>query len=158
MIRFVQRAQGGDMSVLGAAARPVAAAILMLLLAACASGPQFSQMQDSLPAASADNGRIFVYRSTVLGAAIQPSVKINGEVAGNAVPQGFFYIDRPAGDYEISTATEVTRTLSLRLDPGQTRYVRIGVSMGFFVGHVYPELVDDAAGLTEIKDCHYTGK
>ena len=158
MSRVSQRAQGGDMSVLKAAARPVAAAILMLLLAACASGPQFSQMQGSLPAASADNGRIFVYRSAVLGAAIQPSVKINGEVVGSAVPQGFFYIDRPAGDYEISTITEVTRTLSLRLDPGQTRYVSLGVSMGFFVGHVYPELVDDAAALAEIKDCHYTGK
>ncbi len=138
-------------------AKPVFAGILLLLLAACASGPQFSQMEGSLPALSADNGRIFVYRSTVLGAAIQPSVKINGDVVGSAVPRGFFYVDRSPGDYEITTVTEVTRTLSLHLDAGQTRYVRLGISMGFFVGHVYPELVDDAVGASEIKELHYIG-
>jgi hypothetical protein len=114
-------------------------------------------MQSSLPALTSDNGRIFVYRSTVLGAAIQPSVKINGDVVGSAVPQGFFYVDRPPGDYEITTITEVTRTLSLHLDAGQTRYVRLGISMGFFVGHVYPELVDDAVGAAEIQELHYIG-
>ncbi len=137
--------------------RPALAGLLALLLAACANGPQFSQMQSSLPALSADNGRIFVYRSTVLGAAIQPSVKINGDAVGSAVPRGFFYIDRPPGDYEIPTTTEVTRTLSLHLDAGQTRYVRLGISMGFFVGHVYPELVDDTTGASEIQELHYIG-
>ena len=146
------------MSILKAVARPVIAGVLLLLLGACASGPQFSQMQNSMPAVSADNGRIFVYRSTVLGAAIQPSVKINGDVVGSAVPRGFFYVDRPPGDYEITTITEVTRTLSLHLDAGQTRYVRLGISIGFFVGHVYPELVDDAVGSSEIKELHYIGK
>lgn len=146
------------MTIPRAAVRPVIAGMFLLLLAACASGPQFSQMQDNMPALSAGNGRIFVYRSTILGAAIQPSVKINGEVVGSAVPQGFFYVDRTPGDYEISTITEVTRTLSLRLDAGQARYVRLDISMGFFVGHVYPELVEDAVGLAEIKTLHYIGK
>jgi hypothetical protein len=146
------------MSILKAVARRVIAGVFLLLLGACASGPQFSQMQNSMPAVAGDNGRIFVYRSTVLGAAIQPSVKINGDVVGSAVPRGFFYVDRSPGDYEIATITEVTRTLSLHLDAGQTRYVRLGISMGFFVGHVYPELVDDAVGASEIKELHYIGK
>ena len=137
--------------------RPALAGLLVLLLAACASGPQFSQMQSGLPSPTADNGRIFVYRSTVLGAAIQPTVKINGDAVGSAVPRGFFYVDRPPGDYEITTITEVTRTLSLHLDAGQTRYVRLGISMGFFVGHVYPELVDDTTGSSEIQQLHYIG-
>ena len=145
------------MSFLRTLARPMMAGLLLLLVAACASGPQFSQMQSSLPALSADNGRIFVYRATALGAAIQPSVKINGDVVGSAVPHGFFYVDRPPGDYEITTITEVTRTLSLHLDAGQNRYVRLGISIGFFVGHVYPELVDDATGASEIQDMHYIG-
>ena len=93
-----------------------------------------------------------------MGAAIQPSVKINGEKVGDAAPQGFFYADRPAGTYQVSISTEVTRTLSLTLEPGQTRYVRIELAWGFFVGHVYPELVEDSVGIAEIKDCHYTGK
>jgi hypothetical protein len=52
----------------------------------------------------------------------------------------------------------VDRKLSLTLDAGQTRYVRLNISMGFFVGHVYPELVNLDVGQKEIHDCRYIGK
>lgn len=55
------------------------------------------------------------------------------------------------------TSTEVDRSLSLTLEAGQTRYVRLGISFGFFVGHVYPELVDTSVGEEEIKELSYTG-
>lgn len=29
--------------------------------------------------------------------------------------------------------------------------------MGFFVGHVYPELIENAIAEKEIQDCHYIG-
>ena len=90
-------------------------------------------------------------------AAVQPDVKLNGEVVGTAVPNGFFYVDRPAGKYDILTTTEVDRKLSLTLDKGQTRYVRLGVSIGFFVGHVYPELVEPSVGAKEIQETQYSG-
>jgi len=132
--------------------------VLCLMLAACAGGPRFSEMSGNIPNLGADNGRIYIYRTTVLGAAIQPDVRVNGVVVGSAAPQGFFYVDRPPGNYKISTSTEVDRDLSLTLESGQTRYVRLGISMGFFVGHVYPELVDDAEGKQDISTLHYTGK
>lgn len=89
---------------------------------------------------------------------IQPQVKLNGEIVGKSTPKGFFYIDRNPGAYEILTSTEVDRKLSLTLEKGQTRYVRLNVSMGFFAGHVYPELVDSETSEAEIKDCHFTGQ
>jgi hypothetical protein len=67
-------------------------------------------------------------------------------------------VDRPAGTYKISTATEVDRIVSLTLEAGQVRYVRLEPSFGFFVGHISPELVDEQQGQKEIKNCHYTGK
>jgi hypothetical protein len=67
-------------------------------------------------------------------------------------------VDRPAGSYECVTSTEVERKLSFIIEPGQTRYVRFSVSFGFFVGHVYGELVDDSDGLEEIKECKYIGQ
>src|SRR5439155_23646456 len=63
----------------------------------------------------------------------------------------------PLGNYEVETSTEVKRRLSLTLDNNQTRYVRLNMAMGFFVGHVYPELVDDPTGEKEICGCKYTG-
>jgi len=136
-------------------AKTAIAGLCLMVLAACASGPKFSEVQENLAARPADSGRIYVYRTAIIGAGVQPAVKLNGEVIGSAVPQGFFYVDRPAGTYEISTSTEVTRNLSLTLEPGQTRYVRLGISLGFVVGHVYPELVEDTVGSAEIQGCHY---
>ena len=93
-----------------------------------------------------------------MGAAIQPAVHLNGTEVGKAQPQGVFFEDVIPGDYEIVTATEVTRKLSLKVENGQTRYVRLNISMGFMVGHVYPELVDESVGAKEILDCHFVGK
>ena len=137
--------------------QPVVASMLFLILAGCASsGPTFSQMQASPLAAN--TGRIYVYRTNVLGAAIQPSVKLDGVTVGDAVPQGYFFVDRPPGSYKISTETEVDRTVSLTLEPGQVRYVRLDPSIGFFVGHISPVLVEQAQAQNEIKACHFTGK
>lgn len=133
------------------------ALIALALLAGCASGPKFADVSPTLSSGDADKGRIFIYRTAVLGAAVQPQVKVNDEVVGKAVPNGFFYVDREPGNYTIATSTEVDRHLSLVLEKGQTRYVRLNISMGFFVGHVYPELVENETGAKEIQECSYTG-
>jgi hypothetical protein len=135
----------------------LAAFVAIALLTGCASGPKFSEVKSTFPTLPADKGRIFFYRTSALGAALNPDVKLNGEVVGTAKAKGFFYTDCAPGNCTVDTSTEVTRRLTLQLEQGQTRYVRFNVSMGFFAGHVYPELVEDAAGQTEIEDCHYTG-
>ena len=140
-------------------ARTVMVIIASGLLAACAtSGPKFSEMAPAMSPVNADMGRIYFYRTTVLGAAVQPSVRLNGEVVGKAVPNGFFYVDSPPGNYQVATETEVERKLTFTLEAGQVRYVRLNISMGFFVGHVYGELVDETKGLKDIADLHYTGE
>jgi hypothetical protein len=131
--------------------------LVLPLLAACATGPTFTDLQASEPAVANSMGRIYIYRSSALGAAVQPSVKVDGVVVGKSTPEGYFYVDRPAGSYTISTSTEVERDLSVTLEPGEKRYVRLDVSIGFFVGHISPTLMDDAKGAAEIKGCHYIG-
>jgi len=127
------------------------------LFTGCASGPKYSAIHSTFPPIAQDSGRIYFYRDSMLGAAISPPVKLNGNPVGTAQAQGFFYVDRPPGNYTVETSTEVTRRLSLMLDSNQTRYVKLNISMGFFVGHVYPELVENAIGEKEIIDCKYTG-
>jgi hypothetical protein len=128
------------------------------MLSACAtSGPTFGQMGAALAPAPHEMGRIYFYRTSLLGAAVQPAVRLNGETVGSAVPNGFFYADRPAGSYQVATETEVEKKLTFTLEPGQVRYVRLNISMGFFVGHVYGELVDDAKGQSEMAGTRYIG-
>lgn len=127
------------------------------LLASCASGPKFTEFQPEIIARSPEMGRVFFYRPSALGAALRPNVILNDKKVGEAVAKGFFFVDLPPGDYTAVTSTEVKRKVSFRLESGQTRFVRFSTSFGFFVGHVYGELVDNSVAMAEIKDCHYTG-
>lgn len=134
-------------------------ALSMILVVGCASGPSYKQAADSFPKLPADQGRIYIYRPSSAGFAVQPDVKLNGETIGSSTPDGFFFVDRPAGDYEVSTTTEMKKSLTFHLDAGQTRYVRLKISLGVFVGHVYPELVDNSEGETELaEETKFVGK
>lgn len=139
--------------------RSMVGCALLFVLAACAttSGPTYIQMQSNLTPLAADMGRIYVYRTSSFGGAVQPSVMLDGAAIGKAVPQGYFFVDRPRGTYKITTETEVERSASFTLEPGQTRYVRLDPSFGFFIGHISPVLVDQAQAENEIKDTHYMG-
>jgi len=131
---------------------------LAISMSACATGAKFTEVQPDLVSEKQEHGRIFFYRSSSLGAALQPDVLLNGEKVGEAISWGFFYVDRPAGTYTCVTSTEVKRKVSFTLEEGKTRFVRFSTSIGFFVGHVYGELVDESIGMSEIKDCHYIGQ
>ena len=126
-------------------------------LLGCASGAKFTEVQPKMAAETPGMSRIFFYRTSVLGAALQPDILLNDYRVGKAVAQGFFYVDRSPGNYVVATSTEVERKLSFTLEEGQTRYVRFSVGVGFFVGHVYGELVDNSVAVEEIKDCKYIG-
>lgn len=122
--------------------RALASAVgITVLMAGCASGVKYSEMSSSIPTLKADQGRVYFLRSaSMLGAAVQPEIKLNSEVVGQSKPGGFFYVDRPAGKYAVSTSTETEKTLSFALDAGETKYVRTSVSMGLMVGRVIPTL------------------
>ena len=133
-----------------------AAVPLMLLLAGCATGPKYTEVISTLPSLTPSEGRIYFYRPSALGAAVQPDIKLNGQKVGTAKPHGFYFVDRAPGDYEVTAATETEKKLTFTLEPRQERYVRLKIQMGLFVGRIVPELVDkaeaegDLAGLSFI--------
>ena len=111
-----------------------------------------------MPALKQNQGRIYFYRtSSMMGAAIQPSVLLNGKVVGESKPGGFFFVDAAPGSQEVSTTTEVEKKLTFKLDPGQTRYVRTSISFGVLAGRVQPELVDNGTGDKELRETSYIG-
>jgi hypothetical protein len=78
----------------------------------CASGPTFTDYAKTLPPLKQGEGRLWFYRNSTWGTAIQPDVKLNGRAIGAAKPLGFFCVDRPAGDYQIEVSTVVATCLS----------------------------------------------
>jgi hypothetical protein len=131
-------------------------AALGLSLAGCASGPTYADLHSGEPPITVNDGRFYMYRpGSFAGAAIQPSVKIDGVTVGHAIPGGYFYVDEPAGTYVVSATTEKEESVNVSITPGQTRYIRFDISMGVFVGHVSPSIIDPEQGAVEIKACHY---
>lgn len=113
-----------------------------------------------MPELGADQARIVLYRkSTILpGMMLQPSIMLDGEKVGHSRPRGFFYVDVPAGHHEISVHTEVDRSLSLTVQPGETKYVRMTLGIGLVVGRMVPELVDPKVAKRELRRLRYAGQ
>ena len=128
-----------------------------LMLAGCASGPRYSEVESRIPSLAEGHGRIFVYRAGAMGFGLRPDVMLNGEVAGRSVAEGFFFVDRPPGEYRASATTEVEHSVTFDLAAGQTVFVRSTMELGVVIDHVKLALVDAAQGRGEIATLKYTG-
>jgi hypothetical protein len=131
---------------------------LSFLMAGCASGVRHSEMASSIPSLKSGEGRVYFLRSaSMLGAAVQPDLRLNNDVVGESKPGGFFFVDRPAGKYVAAAATETEKTLSFVLDSGETKYVRSSPSMGLMVGRVVLELKTPEKAKEDLASLSYTG-
>ncbi|CAA2108666.1 DUF2846 domain-containing protein [Variovorax paradoxus] len=125
------------------------------LFGCAASGPRFSEMAGSMPSLGENEGRIYFYRNSIMGAALQPEVTVNGQVVGKSRPNSFFYIDRPAGTYRASARTEAEATIDVVLRPKQTAYVLMSMNFGIAVGRPGFERVSEAEGRQELQSLAY---
>jgi hypothetical protein len=135
------------------------AALAALLTGCAASGAKYSEMASSIPTLKTDQGRIYFFRSSkMLGAAVQPEIRLNDKVVGKSQPGGFFYVDRPAGQYSAACSTETEKTLSFSLDAGETKYVRTAVSFDLLVGRANPSLETPELANKELPSLSYIGE
>jgi hypothetical protein len=133
----------------------LAVVVLGGLLAGCATGAKYGEVASTLPTLSATQGRIYFYRPSAFGAAVQPEIRLNGAKVGTAKPHGFYFVDRTPGNYEVAAATEAEKKLTFTLAPREERYVRLKIQMGVFVGRIIPELVDKEEAEAELKSLSY---
>jgi hypothetical protein len=135
----------------------LAMVVLASFFAGCTTGPRYNAVIDAFPPLAADAGRVFIYRDAIYNPSKMPAVLLNGEQAGISKAQGFFYVDRAAGEYNVALSGESGPPASFTLSPGQTLYVRIGLHSNLTSNHQYPEVVDATTAQREIVSCKYTG-
>jgi hypothetical protein len=99
----------------------------------------------------------FLRSSSMLGAAVQPNIYLDGAVVGESKPGSFFYVDTKPGSHEARTSTETTNKVTFVLDKGETKYVRTKVQMGLMVGHVVPELISADEANKELGELRFSG-
>ena len=131
--------------------------LLSALVPACATGPKYADVKSSIPALDPGLGRIFFYRSSQLGGALQPTIFVNGSAVGEMVPMGFFYVDRFPGAYVVSAKTEAEATLELTLQARQTHYVKGSMSLGVLLYRPNFTLMDQMSALIEMEELGYSG-
>lgn len=135
----------------------VVAALCVAMMAGCATGVPYAEVAAKMPQLKSGEGRIYFLRSSsMVGAAIQPSIKLNGEVVGDSKPGGFFFVDRPVGNFVASTSTETENTLSFTLAAGETKYLRSSVHFGIMVGRVTLDLEQPEKALAELPSLKQT--
>ncbi len=127
--------------------------VLLAFLSACATGPSLKESAKSIPPPGAGMGRVFFYRTIVIGAAYTPDVLLNGEKVGNAVPRGVFYKDVPPGKYA-ATTTMTSEIVNFDIGAGEKKYIKLHYGFGF---RIYPELVDATTGEAEASELSLMG-
>ena len=126
---------------------------VFILLGLCISAADLMAAQFTLPPLNPDKGRIFFYRDNSYGGgAVRPSIYLNNKVVGKSIPGTFFFIDQDPGPQLVSTTTEVENKVDFTILPGQTKFVRTSVAMGFAVGRVTPEVVENSIAANEIAE------
>ena len=136
-----------------------AAAACAAVLAGCAAtGAKYAEIASTIPAVKADQSRVYFFRaSSMVGAAVQPDVRLDGKVVGESKPGGFFYVDTTPGAHVASVATETEKTLSFTLAAGETKYVRQSIGFGVAMGRVVLDLEAAEKARTELADLAHTG-
>ncbi len=124
----------------------------------------------SLPGIAAGKGRVFIYEPETT-APDTAEIKLNGQMVGTAVPNRFFLVDLPPGNYTVDAmhpgsfsvgslsghelmqeSPALEHKLTFHVNPGQVRYVRLDVWGGtpMFMAQIHPKLVDVAVGRAQI--------
>jgi hypothetical protein len=139
-------------------ARSISAMLIVGAISGCATGKDYSEIALQIPTLKPGYGRIYFTRTPEYqGSLLQPDIRMNDEVVGKSTPGGFFYVDRPAGNYTVSTATEVENKVSFHLSGHETKYIKTSVSIGILVGHITPELEFPEQGQSDVRNLKYTG-
>lgn len=123
----------------------------VLLMTGCASGSKFQDT--TFTEAEPDNTRVFFYRpGRYLGAALRPSVFIDGENIGEIQARGFFFKDLKPGNYTVSVGKETGKYITeISTFNEDVVYIKVEMRSGAFVYHPQPVRVPEEVGSEEIK-------
>ncbi|MEJ8855044.1 hypothetical protein WKW79_10725 [Variovorax robiniae] len=129
-----------------------------LFLVGCgATGPRYSEVEGSLPSLGDNQGRIVFLRDSGFGGAVQPEVRLDGQVVGKSQPNSFFFVDRPAGTWRASASTETETSISVPVKAKASSYVLMGVDMGLLVGRPSFQVLGESEGKTRVRSLAYGG-
>lgn len=143
--------------VIGNATKILCVAVAAALLFGCASGVPVSESEVAKEEVPKGKARIAVYRTNLLGAAVQPTVRVDGKDTGRCTPQGVFYVEVKPGQHTLSATTEVQKTSYLSVAEGEVAYVKCSIGFGLLIGQPRLDVVSSSVGRTDTRNLKVTG-
>ena len=131
--------------------------LLVAVVSACATGNTFKDVSPRIPPLPLAQGRLYVYRSGDAPTTLAPPVSLAGIEVGAGKPASFFFVDRDPGRYELRVADDAAHALPLKLDAGQTHYVRLEIRSGLTGDYLVPVDVSEVDSAKEILPLDYSG-
>lgn len=134
---------------------PALVTVLLLLLSGCsATGPVYEKI-DTVPEGKA---LVYIYRpGKFMGGGVVFDVHAGSLEDDTEIVElksgGYFPYFAPPGELQLWARTESTTSLTLDLQPGDRRYVRGTVGVGFLLGRPHLTEVDEQTGAEEIREC-----
>ncbi|QWT18946.1 DUF2846 domain-containing protein [Bacillus sp. NP157] len=98
-----------------------------------------------------DKAVVYIYRNTILGAAISLGIDVDQTTVGSTGPDSFFKLALAPGKHTITSRGENTATLDIDVKAGQRYYVWQDVKIGFFIARTGLHQVSDAEGEKEVR-------
>ena len=133
------------------------AVFVWFAITGCASDPTYDEYASTMAPIPSDSGRIFIYRLTNAVDRVRPAVRIDGEPTDRAIPNRFFFLDLPPGEYEISAQKNTENILTIELEAGNEMYIRLDAEMGIASWRFIPVLVDTEKGKEQLRTTTYSG-
>lgn len=135
------------------------ALLAVAILSGCAaSGRSYVTVASALPPLKDNSCRVFFYRTdSMVGAAMQPEIRLDNQVVGKSQPGGFFYVDTFPGRHLATSQTESEARLEFDVGAGETVYVASSIAMGLLVGRVQLNLKPEAVAVSELSALRFTG-
>lgn len=136
----------------------VALMVCCVVIAGCASGPRFGNVERKLATLPEGMARVYVYRTGLFGAAVRPDVYLNGYRVGDCAPNEVFYQDVWPGRFEAVAVTTTERRLAFSIAAGEIKFVKCSVGTGFLFGQGRLEIVDAVDARRAIQDLEFVGR
>ncbi|MBV1775354.1 DUF2846 domain-containing protein [Burkholderiaceae bacterium DAT-1] len=136
----------------------LALAMSLGLLGGCASVPMADSAADSrakqFVAPKNGNASLYIYRNSMLGAALSREVKLDGASVGKTANKTYFYKEIAPGSHTLtSEGGSSDNRVILNAEPGKTYFVRQFITMGLLSGGSGVEMVSEAEGRSGVAEC-----
>jgi hypothetical protein len=135
----------------------ILAILLATLFVGCASvkmeNKELSEKTKQFSKPSSGNSGLYIYRDSIIGAALKKDIWVDGKCIGESVAKVFFYTEVASGkSHVITTESEFSpNELSIAVEEGKNYFIRQFIKFGVFVGGAGLEIIPEEKGKAAIE-------